>query len=154
MTDTSIQTELSKFFRDEAAWRLKKYEVGNHADPREWTAAQWHIRLAIFIEGLPDNDPGIETLASFGWPAECFRHGTGFEGMTIASRLGFRGTPTSPNPRLPKENAMWGCWAAFVSAAERDRYAVDRVLAILATLLDDTSRSRLKAALGRFKKGE
>lgn len=147
----TLQEVLSAYFRDESLWRQRQWErFALGVDKRYRTATTWLAELAAFVRRLPDDDPGIETLTAFGWPAECFRHGTGFEGSCAVKRVGFDGTRTKPLIRQPEKHDLERAWAAWVAAAERDAREIERMLEILVALIEDTPRSRLQAALGRF----
>ena len=153
MPDT-IQAILSDFFKHEAEWRRSKYDIGaerGHADPRELCSANWYSQLANLVDGLPDDDPGIRTLASFGWPVDCFRRGAGAESLATLRTVGYQGSPERPIVRHPDRAALERTWRAYVVAAERDRDAITRMLMIVEQLLDSkSSRSRARA-LSRFR---
>jgi hypothetical protein len=153
----TIQSVLSEYFQYEAKWRLNKYQKGverGQEDVREKCSSEWLSALATFIRRLPDDDPGIRTLASFGWPVRCFTRGAGTESAAVTRTIGYKGAPDRPIVRPPDIYYIEKAWVAWVSGAERDAYGIGVELAIIGQCVDETSRSRLKVALGRFWRGD
>ena len=121
MPDT-IQAILSDFFKHEAEWRRSKYDIGaerGHASPR-LCSANWFSQLANLVDGLPDDDPGIRTLASFGWPVDCFRRGAGAESLATLRTVGYQEYPERPIVRHPDRAALERTWRAYVVAGQRE----------------------------------
>lgn len=147
----TIQEVLAAYFRDESLWRQHQSERPSLSlDRRYRTACEWLAELAAWVKRLPDNDPGIKTLGSFGWPPSCFRHGTGSDAAHALRHIGFDGTRTKPLVDRPDNRDLARAWSFWVTAAERDARSIARMLGILVELLEDTPRSRLQAALGRL----
>ena len=149
----TIQQTLAAYIREESAYRKKMYERhtdGDDEDLRVKCNANWLAELATFVERLPNEDDGIRTLSDFGWPVEAFSHGTGAAGAGALLSSGFKGTPNRPIIRRPETRDLERSWAGFVRAAKHDASEVGRMVAIVATLIDDMPRSRARAVLGRL----
>lgn len=133
MTKT-LQSILASHFRDNARWR-RSCSDWHHADQaRNACSADWLDALADYVEALPDDDVGIQTLAGFGWPVEAFRHGAGRESGYIARSTGFRGAKDDPVISRPSQSDLRKSWRYWVTHAVYDREDMDRLLAIIRAL--------------------
>lgn len=150
MPDT-IQAVLSDHFAQEAEWRRRKYEIGQRwgeEDVRERLSSEWLGELSRFVGGLPDEDPGMQTLRSFRWASDAFGRGTGAEARQVLSLVGFKGTRSKPLEKPASGPDLEKAWGAYVRAAERDFEAAERVAAIaIEHLLADTQAMERVAAI-------
>lgn len=145
-----LQNVLAMYFRDTATWRRNRGHWRYEDDARDACSAEWLENLAEFVEALPDDDPGIRTLTSFGWPAAAFRHGAGHESNYITRKIGFRGDPNRPLTVRPSRTELTKTWRYWVTNAERDREYIDRLVAILGAIADQVPQARRQSVLGRL----
>jgi hypothetical protein len=107
----TIQSVLANFFEHEAAWRLRKYQMDG-GDPRQKCSAAWFRALATFVSQLTNNDPGIQALEAFGWPARCFSRGTGAESNLALRSVGIKGSRNDPVVVYPSSGDLEKIWKA------------------------------------------
>jgi hypothetical protein len=139
-TPDTLQSVLADFFRHQASHHRHEYRKSlerEHEDLRRKCSADWLCKLAWFVQRLPEYDSRLKTLADFGWPAECFRRGTGTEGLHAALSIGFKGGIARPIVREATTEDLEEAWKDWVIAARRDAYAVERVIEIVGAILED-----------------